>query len=99
METWKEKFTFFWEILTGIFNRKKVLEFDIRKVPAKTLVKKLVSKVKKNYPNVYKVLITERNEIMSSNLLNISKENPDKKILAVLGAGHIDGMLRILKSN
>jgi len=44
--------------------------------------------VKKRYPNFYRVLIEERNQIMALNLANLIKNYPDKNILAVVGAGH-----------
>ena len=95
--TWREKFTFLIDILKGVFKRDKTLEFDIRTVPSQKLIKKLVSKLKKSYPSVYKILISERNKVMADNLKKMSKENPDKLILVVVGAGHLDGMLKLLK--
>lgn len=95
--TWKEKWNFLADILNAIFARKDVIEFDLTKVPNKNVIKKLVDKVKERYPNVYKVLIEERNEVMANNLHKIMSEYPDKKILAIIGAGHEDDILRLIK--
>ena len=95
--TWKEKWNFFADILKAIFARKGVIEFDLTKVPSKKVIKKLVDKVKERYPNVYKVLIEERNEVMANNLHKIMSEYPDKKILAIIGAGHEDDILELIK--
>jgi pheromone shutdown protein TraB len=43
------------------------------------------------------VLVTERNKIMAVNLFKIMKEHPDKKILAVVGAGHAEDMMKIIE--
>ncbi len=95
--TWKEKWNFIADILKAIFMRKKVIEFDLTKVPSKKVIKKLVDEVKKRYPNIYKVLIEERNEVMANNLKRIMELNPEKKILAVVGAGHEDDILELIK--
>ena len=75
--TWKEKWNFIADILKAIFMRKKVIEFDLTKVPSKKVIKKLVGEVKKRYPNIYKVLIEERNEVMANNLKKIMELNPE----------------------
>ena len=95
--TWKEKWNFIADIMKQIFTGKKEIEFDLTKVPDKKIIKKLVSKVKVRYPNIYKVLIEERNELMAKNLEKIMEENQDKKILAIIGAGHEEDILNMIK--
>ncbi len=95
--TWKEKWNFIGDIVKAFFARKKVIEFDLTKVPSKKVIKKLVGKVKERYPNIYKVLIVERNYVMAENLRKIMEAYPDKKILAVIGAGHEDDILELIK--
>ena len=100
--TWKERFHFLIDILKGFFFRKqqmkKIGNFDLSKVPPKQLVKKLIKELKQRYPNIYKVLVEERNKVMIRNLKYLFKENPDKKILAIVGAGHEDAIKRAFKS-
>ena len=95
--TWKEKWNFVVDIVKAVFVRKKVIEFDLTKVPNKKVIKKLVGQVKKRYPNIYRVLIEERNHVMSDNLRKIMETYPDKKILAIIGAGHEDDILDLIK--
>jgi pheromone shutdown-related protein TraB len=101
--TWKEKWNFIVDILKGIFFRKSEMKkfgikgLDLTKVPSKKLIKKLTQEVKKRYPGVYKVLVKERNEIMASNLNKLMEEYPEKLILGVIGAGHEDDMLELIK--
>ena len=95
--TWKEKFNFLADIIKALFTRKKDIEFDLTKVPEKKIIKKLVEKLKERYPNIYKVLIEERNVVIASNLKNLMNEYPEKNILVILGAGHIDDVLEILE--
>ncbi|MBW2963684.1 TraB family protein [Candidatus Woesearchaeota archaeon] len=100
--TWKERFRFIADLFKGIFTRKKQLEklgnIDLTKVPPKELVKKLIGELKQRYPNIYKVLVEERNQIMIRNLKYLFQENPDKTVLAVVGAGHQDAIEQAFKS-
>jgi len=95
--TWGEKWNFVSDIIKAIFVRKNVIEFDLTKVPSKKVIKKLIMQVKKRFPNVYKVLIEERNHIMANNLGKIMELHPDKKILAIIGAGHEEDIIDLIK--
>ena len=54
--------------------------------------------MKKDYPGVYNVLIKERNEVMAKALNKIINLNNDKKILAIIGAGHEKEVIRLIRS-
>jgi len=95
--TWGERFRFVWDIVKQIIKRKPEIEFDLTKVPSQKVIDQMVSKVKNRYPNVYRTLIVERNEYMSRKLAALMAANEDKKILAVVGAGHEREMIDIIK--
>jgi len=97
--SWKEKWNFLVDIIKGVIFRKSEIEFDLTKVPEKDVIYKMISKVKKRYPNIYKVLVTERNKIMALNLRKIIQDNPDKKVLAIVGAGHESEILKIINKD
>ncbi|MBI2652514.1 TraB/GumN family protein [Candidatus Woesearchaeota archaeon] len=97
--TWKEKMNFLADIIKALLTRKKEIEFDLTTVPDKKIIKKLTSKLKERYPNVYKVLIEDRNFVIANNITRLMKSFPDKKILVILGAGHIDDVLELIKSD
>ena len=91
-------FKFIWEIIRAIVLRKSDIEvFDIRKVPSKKVLDNILSKVKKTYPGIHKVLIEERNEVMAKNLYKVMNKYKDKKIFAVVGAGHESEIISIIK--
>ncbi len=96
---WRERFRFFFDMLLGPFS-KEMREFgkiDLRKVPSKELVTKVIGRVRQRYPAIYRVLVEERNEHMATVLASIVRGNPESSILAVVGAGHEDDLARMLK--
>ncbi|MBL7147808.1 MAG: TraB/GumN family protein [Nanoarchaeota archaeon] len=96
--TWKEKFRLILDIIKGLIFRKPLIKpFDLRKVPPKKTIRKLIRLVKKRYPSVYKVLIKERNEVMAKHLKYLMFNYKESNILAIVGAGHEDGIIEILK--
>lgn len=94
--TWGERFRFVFDLIKGFFVRKPFVDFDLHKVPPKEVIDKLILKVKKDYPSFYRVLIGERNVYMSKNLYNLLSLN--KKIVAVVGAGHEEELIDLIKS-
>ncbi|HLC98792.1 MAG TPA: TraB/GumN family protein [Candidatus Nanoarchaeia archaeon] len=102
--TLKEKLRFFLDILKSIFFRKREMRrlgienLDLTKVPSKEVVKKLTKEFRKSYPNAYKVLVTERNHVMAKRLARIMEESLGKKIVAVVGAGHEEEIVALVKS-
>ncbi|MBS3131421.1 TraB/GumN family protein [Candidatus Woesearchaeota archaeon] len=95
--TWKEKWNFLADIVKAAVFRKKEIGFDLTKVPEKEVIEKMMAKVKDRYPNVYKTLIEERNSVMAKNLAKMLAKEPDKKILAVVGAGHEEEIIRLVE--
>ena len=69
--TWKEKWNFTADVLKALFTRKNEIDFDLRTVPEKKIIKKLIGKVKERYPNVFKVLIEERNVVIAKNIKKV----------------------------
>ncbi len=102
--TLKEELRFFLDILKSIFFRKREMRrlgienLDLTKVPSKEVVKKLTKEFRKSYPNAYKVLVTERNHVMAKRLARIMEESLGKKIVAVVGAGHEEEIVALVKS-
>jgi pheromone shutdown-related protein TraB len=94
--SWKEKFRLLGDILRAPFSKK--MKIDLQKVPKEELISKLMGDLKTRYPNLYKVLIEERNQVMARNIYKIMSKNEDKKILVVIGAGHEKDLLNLVKS-
>ena len=103
--TWKEKLRFPYDIIKAVLFRKSEMErlglkdLDLSKVPPKDLIKKLTDELRQKYPNVHKVLVAERNTIMAKKISALMQQYPDKKIVAVIGAGHEEEMLDLIRNH
>ncbi|MBU3941576.1 MAG: TraB/GumN family protein [Nanoarchaeota archaeon] len=103
--TWKEKWNLLVDIFKGVVLRKNELEdlniekFDLTKVPSQEVIRKLINKMRERYPNICRVLIDERNKIMARNLSYLMNEHPEKNILAVVGAGHEEEIVELIKKD
>lgn len=95
--TWKEKVRLPFDFIRNVFKKRKI-PFDLNKIPEQEIIEELTLEMKNNYPNVYRVLVSDRNVYMARALAKLLKANPDKKILAVVGAGHVKGMTELLKN-
>lgn len=91
--TIKEKLRFVLDIIKNTIKRPKI-KFDLRKVPEKNLIYKLLKDVREKYPNVYNVLVDERNKIMAKHLYRLIENH---KVVAVVGAGHEDDIIKEIK--
>ncbi len=100
--SWREKGRFLADMLSGmLFPRRQLRkygleEFDLTKVPALELIKSMMQLLQKRYPSVYYTLVEERNQYMARQLQHLQQKHPEKRILAVVGAGHVEGMREIM---
>jgi pheromone shutdown-related protein TraB len=93
----KEKWRFFFDILTGRMARKSDMKgMDLRKVPTDEIVTLVLNSMRERYPSFYSVLVSERNEVMVDNVKRLSKHY--ERILVVVGKGHAPGMKEIFES-
>lgn len=95
--TFREKLRFITDLFTAPITKNKI-KFNLKKVPKEKLIEKIIKKVKKRYPNLYLILVKERNQIMANNLNRLILKYPNKTIFAIIGAGHVKGIIGELKS-
>ncbi|MFH0870839.1 MAG: TraB/GumN family protein [archaeon] len=94
--TWKERFNFLIDIFRAPFSKR--MHLDLSKVPEKKMIFELMKLLKTRYPGLYQVLVEERNHIMALKLHGLMENYPDKHILAVVGAGHEEALLSMIKN-
>ncbi len=100
--SFRDVWQFIKDIFNSIFRRKKLLQdfagFDLGSVPTAKVVQVLISRIKRDYPSIYKVLIHERNVVMAHRLAALREKYPGKRVLAVMGAGHVPGVRELLRA-
>jgi len=69
-------------------------DFEIDKVPDKKLVQRALNELKETSPKLFSILVTERDEHMGIALNQL--KNHYENIVAVVGAGHKEGVKNIL---
>jgi len=58
-------------------------------------IKRLIKEFKETYPNLNKILIDERNEYMVNQILEYMQNNPSHRVLIIVGAGHLEELIRL----
>ncbi len=90
-----EKIKFVFSLIGGVFSKQQI-NFDLRKVPDEKTILSLTKDFKKEFPGVYRVLVTERDNYIANQIKHLQKHFPDETILVVLGAGHLKGVKKLL---
>jgi len=62
-------------------------------------IKKLIVEFKETYPNLYNILIEERNEYMVDQILEYMQKNASHRVLIIVGAGHLEELIRLTEEN
>lgn len=89
----REKLRMLWSGLTARFRLRgsQGVEDEIGRYEANPAA--YLGEVGRQYPTVKRILIDERNAFMARNLRHLAQ---DQRVLAVIGDGHIEGLLHLL---
>ena len=94
-----KKISMFSKLFFKGFDKKyrKQLQFDVKGgVPDAKTISKMLKIVEKEIPLLFKILIDDRNKFMGRKLIELSKKH-EGNILAVVGAGHLEGMEKFIR--
>ncbi len=89
-----EKIKMLSSIMAGLFVTDKIDEQTVEKMKDKNIINEMMEDLSKDFPEVKKTLIDERDKYLATKIL----ETKSKKMVAVLGAGHIDGVVKHIKA-
>lgn len=94
-----QKFKIVGGLIAGVFVGEEISEEQVEDLKRGDMLHAVVSEFGEELPEIKRVLIDERDEYMVGRLAQISA-SPDapKKILALVGAGHLIGMMPNLQS-
>jgi pheromone shutdown-related protein TraB len=92
----REKFRLTWEFLKAMvgFDEEDLEELDLKELMNQDMISTMMEEFGKFAPSVASVLIDERDQYIAQNIRNQSKKG---KVVAVVGAGHLQGIKRYLE--
>ena len=94
-----QKFKIVGGLIAGVFVGEEISEEQVEELKRGDMLHAVVSEFGEELPEIKRVLIDERDEYMVGRLSQISEAfHAPKKILALVGAGHLIGMMPNLKS-
>jgi pheromone shutdown-related protein TraB len=80
-------------LLTSVFTKEKLSEKEMEKLKEKSLMHNMMEELAGYLPSVKEVLIDERDRYLATKIFN----TPGKKLVAVVGAGHVEGIIANLR--
>ncbi len=86
-------------LFTSVVSRETVSEEEIEKLKTGDLLETTFAQFSEDANDLFVPLIDERDRYMAAKLLQTMKEYPEKSLLAVVGAGHVKGMVSYLEKH
>ncbi len=87
-----EKIKMFWALIISIAEVDNGQEIDIESLKDQNVIDVVMEEFRKFSPNGARALIDERDAFIAHQLVLLKAQRPDGKILAVVGAGHRQGI-------
>jgi pheromone shutdown-related protein TraB len=94
-----EKFSLFNGMIFSLFTSEEITEEDIEKLKEGDMLESTFSEFALKSESLYHGLIAERDEYMAARLREEAAEHGYKRVLAVIGAGHLKGLTQHLKED
>jgi pheromone shutdown-related protein TraB len=95
--SWWRRAALFSGLIGSLISREEVSEEDIEHLKEGDVVETTFAEFAHDRGDLYEPLIAERDRYMAAKLRQAAAEHPGKKILAVIGAGHLKGIANHLE--
>lgn len=82
-------------MLTSLFDAPEISEEDLRELRQQDVLTKLMDELGEEFPSLKRVLIDERDLYLAEKI----RTTAGRRIVAVLGAGHLPGVRRVLEGD
>ena len=82
------KIKLLFQLVTSVGEMDSIKEADIEEMKKKDVLEMFLSEIGKSFPEIRRILIDERDQYLA----HMIRTAPGKKIVAVVGAGHIPGI-------
>ncbi len=91
---WYRKFSLLGGLFGSIFDKTEINEEELQRMKNQDTLNTLMQEFGKTFPEIKRVLIQERDEFLAASIRNAE----GNKILAVVGAGHLNGIRQIIEN-
>lgn len=93
----REKFRVIWEFLKAMigYNDEELEDLDLKELMKQDVISQMMEEFSKIAPSASTVLISERDQYIAQKIFDESKKG---KVVAVVGAGHINGIKTYLQN-
>ncbi len=95
---WWKRIGLFSGLISSVISKEKFSEAEIERLKEGDVLESSFSQFAEDEKDLFKPLITERDQYMSARLIKESRESQYQHILAVVGAGHMKGMQHQLEN-
>lgn len=86
---WKKSYLLT-SLLASVFDDTEISEEKLTELKRKDVLSKLMEELGESFPDLKRVLIDERDIFLAEKI----KASPGKRLVAVVGAGHVEGIIR-----
>ena len=92
---WYRKISLLGGLFGSIFDKTEISEEDLANIKEQDALNSMMQEFGRTFPEVKQVLIDERDQYLASKI----KGAAGKKVVAVVGAGHVKGIVKIISEN
>jgi pheromone shutdown-related protein TraB len=93
---WRDRLGIFSGLIASLFERGEVAEEEIEKLKQGDMLQSAFSEFAQQSEPLFRGLISERDTFMAARLREESAKQPPRRVLVVIGAGHLAGIEREL---
>lgn len=97
--SWWRRVALINSMIYGVFTRQKISASHVEQMKESDTLVGMLEELHAANPRLYEVMINERDRYMSAKLLTHGRPQVPARMLAVVGAGHLSGMVRELQSS
>jgi pheromone shutdown-related protein TraB len=97
--SWWQRAVLFSGLVTSLVSREEVSEEDIEHLKEGDVLETTFAEFAHDRQDLYQPLIAERDRYMAAKLRETAAQHPGRPVLAVVGAGHLDGISRHLQDD
>lgn len=90
-----EKSKLLTSIIASVFDKEEVSEEELQSLKEADALEAALNEISKEFPNVKRTLVDERDQYLSSKIKNA----PGKRIMAIIGAAHCNGIINNLNND